>query len=276
MFPSPKADTPTPSHRAMRHHRSLFVSDLHLGARGCKAERFLTFLQHNSADTIYLVGDILDVWHSSKPHWSAAHDAIVETLLNRAEDGVRLVYLPGNHDHQMHSHYGTYFDRIEVAEQAFHTAADGRRYLVLHGDCCDARMLRWHIVTRIGSRLDNALRLVDAGLKRLRGRDDTSLIEFALSCVNSLLSFGNRFEKRLIALARQHGQDGVICGHFHKAALHRDHGLIYANCGDWIDSFTALAEQADGRLVVLGATPEPAVSAAGQDDLDGAIAVGSW
>jgi UDP-2,3-diacylglucosamine pyrophosphatase LpxH len=238
-----------------RRHRALFLSDLHLGSLGCRADLVLDFLQTNTAPVIYLVGDILDIWHPLHVHWTTTHDAIIAHLARQAEAGVRVVYLVGNHDHQMRQDTRRYLFPAAIAEQTVHDTADGKRFLVLHGDICDARALRWHICTRIGSRVDSLLRLADHALRRLGRRarpEERSLIQTVLSWINSAMAFGHGHERRLVALARAGGHDGVICGHFHLADLHDDHGLIYANCGDWVDSFTALAEDQSGRLTILG------------------------
>ena len=250
--------SPRPSRR---HYRSLFVSDVHLGARSCQPDRFLDFLHHTTADEIYLVGDMFDSWQPIGKNWSPVHDAIVQVLLARAEQGARLVYLPGNHDAFFRRHYGTYFDRVEVTEQAIHTAADGRRYLVVHGDCCDAFIRRARWLSRLASHIDGGLRGLSALVNRVRGvlgMDEFIVIERAILRFNSLLRYGNRFERRLARLARDCGAEGVICGHFHKPALHDDFGVIYANCGDWVHSFTAIAEGADGGLRLVQWAPEAA------------------
>lgn len=251
-----------------RAHRTLFLSDLHLGALGCRPDRILEFLEQNEAETIYLVGDILDTWHPLVLHWTEVHDRIVRLLLRRARGGVRVIYLPGNHDHALRARYGTHMGCLEVMEQALHRTADGRSFLVLHGDCADRRLFRAHFWTRIGSRMDGALRGFDLRLKRW-GRtlppDDRSAIEVLLGWVKVLMNFGDGFEIRLTDMARALGQDGVICGHSHQAALHDDHGLIYANCGDWVDSFTAIAEAPDGRLSLLEATAAQPFAAAERD-----------
>ncbi len=265
---SHRSAQPRPGPR--RHLRSLFVSDLHLGARGSKAGAFLTFLQGVEADAIFLVGDILDIWHCGKVHWSETHDAILQELRDRQAAGTRVVYLPGNHDVALKAQYGSDFDGFELCESLTHEAADGTRYLVLHGDQCDARIFRWHLMTRIGSRVDGWLRALDAWLRRqLNSTAERGVIELALSGVNSLMLAGNRFEERLADMARAGGHDGVICGHFHKAALHLRDGITYANCGDWIDSLTALAETADGALQLMQwdglayAAPQDAAQAIG-------------
>ncbi|MFT4150503.1 MAG: UDP-2,3-diacylglucosamine diphosphatase [Paracoccaceae bacterium] len=239
---------------APRPLRSLFLSDLHLGARGARPEKVLEFLQGHEAETIYLVGDIFDIW-AGRPVWGEAHTRIITLLLDRARAGTRIVYLPGNHDPVEHRADSEWAGLIEITGRMLHTAADGRRYLVLHGDCCDARPMQWHFMTRLGSWLDWGLRTAEARLRGFRRELDPDVrgpVEALIDLFNAALRHGNRFEGRLVAKARASGADGVICGHFHKAALHVDHGLIYANCGDWLDSFTAIAEEPDGRLRLLG------------------------
>ena len=232
--------------------RTLFVSDLHLGARGSRAERFLEFLNGVEAETIYLVGDILDIWHTGRVFWGEAQQGILAELARRARSGTRVIYLPGNHDAALRDHPGPRFGEFELHETITHEAADGARYLVLHGDQCDARIFRWHVMTRIGSRADAALRAIDQWLKlHLHRTTERGLCELAISGVNALMLVGNQFEERLAARAREAAHDGVICGHFHKAALHVREGLTYANCGDWVDNQTALVETFDGSLQML-------------------------
>lgn len=252
----------------IRHHRALFLSDLHLGTLGCRADLVFSFLEQNTADTLYLVGDIFDLWDPLVIRWGAEHDRILSLLRARADAGTKLFYLAGNHDKIVLSelHQDPRTDLPVVPQAAVtHVTADGRRYLVLHGDICDARILRLHLLTRVGSRLDSMLRLLDGGLRRLRlrfGPDGRGPVELLLSAVNDVLYRGRKHERRLVALARSGGHDGVICGHFHIAALHCDFGLIYANCGDWVDSFTAITEAADGALQLISLPLAEAAQAA--------------
>ena len=237
--------------RPRRRFRSLFLSDLHLGARGCRASEILEFLNSVEADTIYLVGDILDVWHPGKVHWGALQDAIWTELGRRAAEGARVVYLPGNHDAALREIGDGRFDHFELTDSLTHIAADGARYLVLHGDQVDARIFRFHFMTRIGSRLDAALRCVDHALRGLRPSAKRGIFEWAICGVNALMMVGNGFEKRLATMAITTGHEGVICGHFHKAALRQSGPITYANCGDWVDSRTALVETFDGALQLV-------------------------
>jgi UDP-2,3-diacylglucosamine pyrophosphatase LpxH len=238
----------------VHHHRTLFLSDLHLGALGSRSDLILSFLQENRAETYVLAGDILDLWQPLLPHWSAEDDAVLDHLRQRQAEGAVIHYLRGNHDPDPGRAPATRRLEVPVQDRLLHLAADGRRFLVLHGDVVDARSVRSHAMTRLGSRIDHLLRRLDRGLSRLRRGSSAptrSTIEALLSGVNALLYRSNRHETRLIGLARAAGADGVICGHFHIARLRDLGGLIYANCGDWVDSMTALAEAPDGALQLL-------------------------
>ena len=248
------SEAPAQAQVPPQRFRSLFLSDTHLGAKGCRADRLLDFLTWHDAEVIYLVGDIFDNSRSRRSNWSPVHDAIVQNLMDKARAGRRIVYVPGNHDEVFRRHYGIYFDRIEVVEQALHTAADGKRYLVLHGDCFDmvVRHARW--LSAIGDHMGGVLRRSQSLLNRVRrarGLADWSFSETVLSGVNRVITRGRRFEQRLATEVREQGASGVICGHFHSATIHEEFGVIYANCGDWIESCTAIAEEADGRLQVI-------------------------
>ncbi len=245
----------TATRTALHHHRSLFMSDLHLGSLGCRADLILGFLREHQADTYFLVGDILDLWHPLVPHWTADHQAIVDHFAARQAAGARVVYLTGNHDPEPQSAPAPVQIAASPVRDVLHTTAAGRTLLVMHGDQCDNRVLRGHTLTRIGSRIDFVLRWMDRRLTSLRRRargEQRTLIEWSLSRINILMYLGRAHERRLIAVAKGRGVDGVVCGHFHMAELHNDHGLTYANCGDWVDSFTALAEDPDGALRLVG------------------------
>ena len=242
--------------------RSVFLSDLHLGARACRPSQVLNFLREVDAAKIYLVGDIFDLWHGGRIYWSDTHEAVLSDLRDRARDGARIVYLPGNHDAVMRAPDANIED-WELREAVIHKTAEGRRLLVLHGDQCDPRFLRWHFMTRLGSRLDAVLRQVD-DWQRKRGElspEDRSPAQRIIDRANQLMAMGDRFEQRLIRLARASGTTGVICGHSHKPALRQHEGILYANFGDWIDSLTALAEDQRGQLRLIEHVPAPQPSA---------------
>jgi UDP-2,3-diacylglucosamine pyrophosphatase LpxH len=245
-----------------RHFRALFLSDLHLGTKGCQAERLLDFLRIHEADVIYLVGDIVDGWQlKSGWYWPQSHNDVVQKLLRKARKGARIIYVPGNHDEFLRGYYGTHFGGVEVAETAVHKAADGRRYLVIHGDHFDmvVKHARW--LAHMGDHAYSAAlwlnRLFNAA-RRCLGFPYWSLSQWLKLKVKNAVSYIGEYERTLVAEAQRHAVDGVICGHIHHAAIHDLFGVRYVNCGDWVESCTAVVEHGDGRLEVLdwsGAQP---------------------
>lgn len=234
--------------------RTLFLSDLHLGALGSRSDLVLDFLQRHPARTYVMVGDILDLWQPLLPHWTPADQAVIDHLNHRRRSGARLVYIRGNHDPDPNS--APPHARIDATpvRSYIHRAGDGRRYLVVHGDEADSRMIRTHLMTRLGSRIDHALRRLDQRLRRFGRNHDASrsTVEWLIMAANAAAYAGRAHERRMVAMARVAGVDGVICGHFHIAGLHDHFGLTYANSGDWVDSMTALEECGDGVLRLLG------------------------
>ena len=239
----------------MRRFRTLFLSDIHLGMKGCQAERLLDFLRWHEADTIYLVGDIVDGWQMrSSWYWPQLHNDVVQKLLRQARKGTRIIYMPGNHDEFLRDYYGTHFGGIDVVENAVHEGADGRRYLVIHGDMFDfvvtpgalARPsrregLRPRSDHQHGLQPDPAAArlslLVAVAMGQAQGQERRQL--------HRRLREDDRRE------ARRYGVDGVICGHIHHAAIHDDFGVRYINCGDWVENCTALVEHNDGRFEII-------------------------
>ena len=247
-------DTTEPAHK-IHHHHSLFLSDLHLGARGSRADLVLHFLGRNIAQSYVLVGDFLDIGHPLLPHWTAANQAVIDHLRDRQAAGAQLIYVRGNHDPDPDA--APHGKRLPVmaVDHTVHHGPDGRRFLVVHGDAQDGRMFQSPFLTRLGTLAEEGVRAIDYLIGRFVRQPrpgQRSAIEHFLTWVNWALHPGNAHEHRLIDLARKGGFDGVICGHFHRADLHDRHGLIYANCGDWMDSFTALAADHTGRLQLLG------------------------
>ena len=237
------------------HFRALFISDVHLGARGCQADQLLDFLRWHDADMIYLVGDIVDGWAlRSGWYWPQTHNDVVQKLLRKARKGARIVYVPGNHDEFMREYHGTPFGGIEVTEHAIHVAADGRRFLVIHGDLFDLVVTQARWLALLGDKAyDLAIMLnrVFNGVRRRLGFGYWSLSQWAKLKVKNAVSYIGEYEKTLVAEAQRHSADGVICGHIHHAAIHDDFGIRYMNCGDWVESCTAIAEHADGHFEII-------------------------
>ncbi len=232
--------------------RTLFVSDIHLGTRGCQAEMFLDFLRHVQAEQIYLVGDIFDGWRLRRGwHWPQAHNNVIEALLARAHQGVPIIYIPGNHDEVMRRYLGTHFGGIDVRDEDTHVTADGRRLLVVHGDKYDVVVMNAKWLAHIGDWAYNLILLANTWYNRVRrlwGGQYWSLSNWAKQTVKRAVNFIGEFEKVLADEARRGGFDGIVCGHIHKAELSRLGEVLYANCGDWVESCTGIIEDHDGSL----------------------------
>jgi UDP-2,3-diacylglucosamine pyrophosphatase LpxH len=239
----------------VRHVRTLFISDVHLGMRGCQAELLLDFLRCHDAETIYLVGDIIDGWRLKRVwYWPQSHNDIAQKLLRKARKGARVIYLPGNHDEFLREYFGTHFGGIEVRDTDLHTTADGRRLLVIHGDQFDVvvRHARW--LAFLGDWAYATALTVNTYVNTVRrklGFSYWSLSAWAKLKVKNAVNFIGTFEEAVAREAREHEADGVICGHIHYAAMHQDFGVHYYNCGDWVESCTALAEHHDGSFEII-------------------------
>ena len=238
-----------------RRYRSLFLSDIHLGTKGAQADALLEFLKEHDADTIYLVGDIVDGWRlKSGWYWPQSHNDVVQKLLRKARKGSRIIYVPGNHDEFLRDFYGTHFGGIEVCETTVHVAADGKRYLVIHGDVFDmvVRHAKWlaflgdwayEIALAVSTRIN--------WVRRKLGFTYWSLSAWAKRTVKNAVNYIGSFEETLAAEAERQGVDGVICGHIHSAAMRDFDGFTYINTGDWVESCTALVEHEDGRMEII-------------------------
>ncbi|MEN3111660.1 UDP-2,3-diacylglucosamine diphosphatase [Uliginosibacterium paludis] len=263
----------------MTQVRSIFLSDIHLGTRGCQADSLLDFLRHYEAEQIFLIGDIIDFWAMSRGvHWTPAQNTFVQKILRSARKGVKVTFIPGNHDEALREHCGIRFGDIELKHEHLHVAADGKRYMLIHGDEFDqvTRHHRW--VALLGDVAYNALVRINAWLsilrRGLRMAGYWSLAGYAKRKVKSAVSFIFDFEDCVVRAIRERGVDGVICGHIHAATIRQIQGITYINCGDWVDSCTAIVEHFDGgmelvewrsaRLAGLTATPaepQPATEA---------------
>lgn len=236
-------------------YRTIFISDVHLGTRGCQAGMLLDFLTRTEAQTYFLVGDIVDGWQLKRGwHWTDIHNDIAQTLLAKAHQGARIVFIPGNHDEGMRAYPGTHFGGVEVMERADHVTADGRRFLVTHGDQFDSIVVNARWLAHLGDRAyDFALWLNTwyNRVRRLWGGQYWSLSNWAKQQVKRAVNYVSEYEKVLTDEARRGGYDGIVCGHIHSAAMRRIGDIDYVNTGDWVESCTAVVERDDGTLHLI-------------------------
>jgi UDP-2,3-diacylglucosamine pyrophosphatase LpxH len=238
-----------------QRYRTIFVSDIHLGTRGCKAAYLLDFLRHTESDTLFLVGDIIDGWALRKSfYWPQAHNDVVQKVLRKARKGTRVVYVPGNHDEVGRQFTGLDFGQVAIREDAEHVLQDGRRLWVVHGDFADGVMLHARWLAYVGDTAYEFVLWLNNHFNRLRvrlGLPYWSLSQYLKHRVKNAVSFITGFEHVLLREARRRGYDGVVCGHIHKAEIRNVDGLIYCNDGDWVESLTALVETQEGELRIV-------------------------
>jgi UDP-2,3-diacylglucosamine pyrophosphatase LpxH len=239
-------------------YRSIFVSDVHLGTKDCKADHLNNFLKHNSCDTLYLVGDIIDAWkiQQNKWRWKQSHTNVVRRVLGHAKRGTRVVFIAGNHDEFLRPMipYGFSFGLIEIHNQIQHIGADGKHYLVTHGDLFDGitRLAPW--IAFLGDKAyDFVLELNNKfnWIRRRMGFGYFSLSRYLKYKVKKAVDFVFKFEENLANYCKKRGFDGVICGHIHHAEIKEINGVAYMNDGDWVESCTALVEHWDGRWEII-------------------------
>jgi UDP-2,3-diacylglucosamine pyrophosphatase LpxH len=244
-------------------YRSIFISDVHLGTKDCQAGKLNNFLKHNSCDTLYLVGDIIDAWkiQQNKWRWKQSHTNVVRRVLGHAKRGTKVIFIAGNHDEFLRPMipYGFSFGLIEIHNQIEHIGADGKHYLVVHGDLFDGitRLAPW--LGFLGDKLYDFVLYLNSKFNWIRHRMGFgywSLSKYLKHRVKKAVDFMFQFEHNLAGYCRKRGFDGVICGHIHHAEIKDIDGIVYMNDGDWVESCTALVEHHDGRWEIVTWTKE--------------------
>jgi UDP-2,3-diacylglucosamine pyrophosphatase LpxH len=238
--------------------RTVWISDIHLGFRGCSADFLLDFLHKVECENLYLVGDIIDVWEMKKKmYWPQAHNNVIRTLLGKAKHDTKVVFVPGNHDEVFRTYDGMIFGNVEIKNEAIHETADGRKLLIIHGDEFDSVVKISPLLAKVGSRMYEYLlwanRYVNA-VRRKLGYSYWSLAAFLKHKVKNAVQYISNFEEAVAHEAARQGVDGVVCGHIHRAEITQLHDVHYYNCGDWVESCTALIEHQDGHIEILNWT----------------------
>ncbi|MFV0438796.1 MAG: UDP-2,3-diacylglucosamine diphosphatase [Desulfopila sp.] len=237
------------------YFRSLWVSDTHLGGKNLKSEQFYHFLETTESDYLYLVGDIFDLWKLRNDwFWPEINDRIINLILKKARSGTRVYYLPGNHDGIVRHYTDSEFCGVRIREEIVHTAVDGNRYLVLHGDKFDCVVQNSEWLANIGSILYDSLLVVNRwynGYRRLRGKGCFSISAWIKRQCKTAVNYMGDFEDVLIREIRAKGVDGLICGHIHHASIKAMGDFLYSNSGDWVESCTAIAENSNGTLGII-------------------------
>jgi UDP-2,3-diacylglucosamine pyrophosphatase LpxH len=241
--------------QAPYRYRAIWISDIHLGTRGCNADLLLDFLRHTESDYLYLVGDVVDIWRMKKSwYWRQSHNDVVQKILRKARKGTRIIYIPGNHDENFRDFATHRFGRVVVLKEAFHNTADGKNFLVIHGDQFDGivKYAKW--LAFVGDSAYNFMLSMNIWFniaRRKLGFSYWSLSAYLKHKVKNAVEYISNYENAVVAEARRRGADGVICGHIHTAEIRLVDGITYCNDGDWVESCTALVEDFEGRLEII-------------------------
>ena len=239
------------------HYKSIFISDVHLGTRGCQADTLCVFLKTHTCDNLFLVGDMIDGWQLKK-RWffPQSHANVIRRILTAAKRGSKVKYIIGNHDEALRKflNFDISFGNIEVSDREDYVGLDGKRYLVIHGDFFDALMYDKKWLMHIGDTLYDTMIWVNIHFNKVRklfGMEYWSLSKYLKQNTKQALNFVTRYEKHLAEYCKQNDYDGIICGHIHTAEIREINGVMYMNDGDWVESSTALVEHLDGRWEII-------------------------
>lgn len=248
---------PRSTARAENTYRTVFISDMHLGTRGCRIDFLAHFLANVRCERLFLVGDVFDGWRLKKSwYWDKLHDEVLRLILCHARGGTEVIYIPGNHDEILRGWlaHGLEVAGIRFVQDAVHVTADGKRLLVMHGDEFDSVVRYAKFLALLGDWAYNAALVVNRWFNTVRrwlGYPYWSLSQWLKRQVKGAVKAVDRFETALAGEALRRGLDGVVCGHIHHAEMRTVNGVLYLNDGDWVESCTALVEHHDGRLELI-------------------------
>lgn len=247
----------------MNYYRTGWISDVHLGTRGSNATALLAFLRDSEFETLYLVGDLIDIWALRRGiFWPQEHNDVIQKLLRKSRKGTEIIYIIGNHDEflsRFHGHYGG----VTLQKNAVHITADGRRLLIIHGHELDTVVQNLGWLAHVGdvgySLLMRCNGLVNFCRRALR-LSPWSLSAYVKAEVKNVVGFIGKFEEAVVRYARDFDVDAVLCGHIHTAAIRDIQGITYYNTGDWVESCTAIVERYDGQIELIKYDEQPAAS----------------
>ncbi len=246
---------------APRRYRAAWISDAHLGTRGCNATALLDFLRENDFGTLYVVGDLIDIWSLRRGiYWPQLHNDVIQKILRKARKGTRVIYIPGNHDELVSGFCGAY-GNIEIKQNAIHVTATGERMLIIHGHELDTvvQNVKWlAFAGDLGYQFLLSLNPLINFVRRRFGLGYWSLSAYAKRRVKDAVSFIGKFEAAVAHYAERYQVDAVLCGHIHSAAIREFGKVSYYNCGDWVESCTALVEGDDGMIALVNYQPPAA------------------
>jgi len=253
-------EPPVVESNRVRRVRAAWISDVHLGTRGANAGPLLDFLREHDFETLYVVGDLIDIWSMRRGrYWPQQHNDVIQKILRKARKGTRVVYIPGNHDELVADFCGDY-GNIDIRQRTIHMTANGQRILIIHGHELDAvvQNVKWlAFLGDVGYQFLLSLNPLINFFRRRFGLGYWSLSAYAKKRVKDAVSFIGRFEEEIVRYAHQFSVDAVLCGHIHSTAIRQIGSITYYNCGDWVETCSALIEREDGVIEIANYHPFP-------------------
>ena len=237
--------------------RTLFISDVHLGCKYCKADELLHFMRGIQPETLYIVGDFIDGWKMKKRfYWNDTYSFIIRRIIGMMKSGTKVKYVAGNHDEFLRIFLPNHFNlgHLEILDEDIHVTADGRRLLVIHGDMFDqfTKHAKWlYYLGDTAYSLAMWLNTVYNRIRRRLGKPYWSLSAILKQNVKKAVNFVNSFECFVARHTKELGCCGVVCGHIHTPSIKKFDNIDYYNCGDWVESCTAIIEHFDGRIELI-------------------------
>ena len=214
-------------------------------------------MKTNTCENLYLVGDVIDGWQLQKRwYFPQSHANVIRRILTAAKRGTNVYYILGNHDEALRKflQFDIEVGNIKLIDRIDYTAINGKRYLVIHGDFFDTLMVNQKWLMHIGDVAYNFMIWFNIHFNKIRNLlnlEYWSLSKWLKQNTKEALNFINNFENRVSRYCKTEGYDGVICGHIHVAKIKNIDGIQYMNCGDWVESETALLEHVDGSFEIL-------------------------
>lgn len=236
--------------------RSLFLSDIHLGTESSRAKEVAEVIKHVNCEKLFLNGDIIDGWAlKRKVKWKKSHTKVVRAILKKsASNHCEVIYTRGNHDDFLTPFLPSMFGDLKLEKEYTHETADGKKYLVIHGDGFDSVSTNHRWLAKLGSvGYDFLLGVnrVHNKYRAWRGKEYFSIAKRVKAKVKSALTFIDKYEEQLYSMAKHRGFDGIICGHIHTPADKRINDVHYLNSGDWVETLSCIVEHHDGRMELL-------------------------
>jgi UDP-2,3-diacylglucosamine pyrophosphatase LpxH len=238
-------------------YKSIFISDIHLGTRFSKAKVLLNFFKYNESDQLILVGDIIDGWAiKRKLIWPQEHSDVIQKILKKARKGTKVTFITGNHDEFLRPFVPLILgDSVSIANELEYEAINNKKYYITHGDFFDSITMTKKWLAILGDYGYDLLLHLNVVLnffrKRIGIKKYWSLSKYVKDNVKSSVSFISDFEVVLSTHAKNKGYDGIICGHIHKAEIRDINEIEYLNCGDWVESCTAIVETYEGEFKII-------------------------